>query len=160
MFTLCPVGFAAPAVAEKLTLVEDSVRFGGPLRARVTLITLGVPLAPAAAIVTVSVYVPADKPVVETVKPRLDGAVPDAADSVSQGCVLLAVQFSVLEPVLVMFTLCPAGFEAPAVPWNVRLVFETLRVGVAGGLRLLGVERNTPLTTAFDPAVKINWTAT
>jgi hypothetical protein len=55
--------------------------------------------------------------------------VPEPADSVSHDCVLLAVQFSVPPPVLLMFTLCPAGFAAPVVPEKLALVVESVTTG-------------------------------
>ena len=52
---------------------------------------------------------------------------PEAADSVSHGWVLLAVQLKVPAPVLVMFKVCPVGFAAPAVAVKLALAADTLK---------------------------------
>ena len=66
-------------------------------------------------------WVAAANPAVEIERPRLAGAVPEAAESVSQGCVLVAVQLSVPPPVLVIPMFCDAGFEPPAAAEKVAL---------------------------------------
>jgi hypothetical protein len=102
---VCAAGFGPRAVPEGFMPVVESVRFGGCRTTKVTAIVCGDPVAPGALTVTVSVYVPAVSPEIETERPKLDGAVPELAGRVSHDCVLPAVQLSVPPPVFVMFTL-------------------------------------------------------
>ncbi len=87
---------------------------------------------------------PDESPAFEIERPRLDGAVPEPADSVSQDWVLLAVQFSVPPPVLVMVTLWPVGLAAPVVPEKLAQVVDRVRTG--GGISV-----RVTVTVCGDP---------
>ena len=69
----------------------------------------------------------------EVFRVKVDGAVPEDADRVSQDCVLLAVHASVLPPVLAMFTTWELGLLPPTVAKKVAEVADKLRTGGNGG---------------------------
>ena len=69
----------------------------------------------------------------DAVKPRLDGAVPEAAESVSHGWVLLALQLRVPPPAFAIVMFFAAGFEAPAVAEKLTGAPDTLSTGEGGG---------------------------
>src|SRR5579862_796565 len=92
---------------------------------------------------------------------RLAGAVPEAADSVIQDCVLLADQFSVPPPVLLMVTACELGLLPPVKPLKLAVLADKFRIGVGGGCCCCeAVPKNRPLTTAFAPASRVTRTVT
>ncbi len=70
--------------------------------------------APDAAICTVPVYVPALRPAGETDTVRVDGAVPEASDTLSQVALAVEVQESVPVPPLAIWMDCDAGSAPPA----------------------------------------------
>ena len=59
----------------------------------------------------------------------LDGAVPEAADKLNQGCVLLAVQFSVPPLLFAMVMAWDAGLLPSTVPEKLRDPGATLKAG-------------------------------
>ncbi len=63
----------------------------------------------------------------------VDGAVPLAGLTLSQGALSLAVQLSVPPPVLVMLSVWLAGLLPPAVAVKLRLVGLTPMVGCVAG---------------------------
>ncbi len=87
---------------------------------------------------------PDESPAFEIERPRLDGAVPEPADSVSQYCVLAAVQFSVPPLLFVLPMFWPVGLAAPVVPEKLVLVVERLRPGG-------GVSVRVTVTVCGDP---------
>ena len=90
----CPAGALPPAVYWKFSAcgVTAMVAAGAAETVSVTAIDTGVFVAPVAVICTAPVYVPALSPAGDTDTERLDGAVPDAADTISHGWLELAVQ--------------------------------------------------------------------
>jgi hypothetical protein len=132
MLIFCCVGFGPPAVAAKFKLVGATLSTGvAPPTTNVTFTDFGEPLAPGEVIVNVSVYVPAVRLPVATLNPKLDGAVPELPDRVSQLCVLLALQFSDPPPAFEMLTFCAAGLAPPTVAEKVTPVGDTLNDGCA-----------------------------
>jgi hypothetical protein len=81
--------------------------------------------------VTVSVQVPDASPDVFAPIDRMAGAVPEAADNVSQDCVLPAVQLSVPPPVFEIVTGSDTGLLPPATPENVRVPVDRDNTGDA-----------------------------
>jgi hypothetical protein len=122
-----------PAGPLKLTKVTDRFKAGSAPTVRVTLTVWGDPVAPAAATVTVSLYVPAASPAMEVLRVKAEGALPEVEDRVSQDCVLLAVHVSVPPPVLEMFTACELGLLPPAVVEKLAEAADKLRTGGKGG---------------------------
>src|SRR5690348_13436959 len=62
---------------------------------------------------------------------------PEAVESVSHAWLLAAVQFIVPVPVLLTVKLCAEGLAAPAVPENASELVLRLRIGCAGGGRIV-----------------------
>jgi hypothetical protein len=91
-------------------------------------------------------------PAIEIESPRLAGAVPEAADKVSQDCVLDAVQLNVPPPVFEILTFWDAGFEAPAVAEKLTLNEPTLNCGGRGALPTTSVTA-TVCVPALPPLI-------
>ena len=92
----------------------------------------------------------AANPAVEIESPRLAGAVPEAADRVSQDCVLPAVQLSVPPPLFVILRFWDAGFEPPAAAEKVKVDAPTLNIG-GGGAALTTSVTATVCVPALPP---------
>ena len=67
----------------------------------------------------------------DTLSPRVDGAVPAVEERESQDAVLLAVQLSVPPPVLEMLMFWVAGLEPPAVAVKDAVFEDTVNTGAA-----------------------------
>src|SRR5947209_5578268 len=94
-------GGVTAAPTAKLT---DTVRIAG--------------FAPAAEIVTVSLYVPAASAPVTACTETTNVPVPEVAPSTSHGCVFAAVQLSVPPPLFEIVIACAVGLAPPAVAEN------------------------------------------
>src|SRR5579875_3535700 len=79
----------------------------------VTAMVGGELFAPEAVSVIVPLYVPMASPAVFAVTVMVDGAVPEAGESVSHETLALAVQFNVFPPRLLTVSCWLAGFPCP-----------------------------------------------
>jgi hypothetical protein len=88
------------------------MRLGGAAAiVKVTGIDKGVLDAPDATICTEPLYVPALNPVVETDTVRVEGAVPDAGETLSQESLAVAVHASAPLPLFVSWSVCEPAAE-------------------------------------------------
>ena len=105
---------APPCVAANVKLDGLTVNVGvGGETVNVTGIDCGELVAPAPVTVIEAEYVAAERLATLAVTVNDPGAVPDAAEIESHDAVLDAFQLNVPVPVLLIFTICPAGLLPP-----------------------------------------------
>jgi hypothetical protein len=123
---------------------------------KLTPICCGEVLAPGALTVTVPVYVPAASPAVAAVTVSVLGAVPVLGLTPNHAWLLVALQFSVPPPVLLMLIVRAAGFAPPSTALKLRLVGLTPN---AGGTGALTVKVTVTLCGAFSAPGALTVTA-